>query len=249
MVRLASVIGLAALLGTIAGAVHHVRVARARAAAARMLPAERDALELRVPHAQGAITLDGDTGRRRVAPCYLPARELSVSSDGVNAARPHSEARFVWGDGHLYVEFYAADQDIHANHETADGPVWESDSFHLVLSDGKTEHSFDVSPLGTLTDGERSAAAAVPGSPRPFDYAWNSGAHISHEIDGTPNRTDDDDEEWVIEMAIPFDALGLAGVSGEKLGASIRRCDTLKSGVRSCGSWGDGEKKGLLVLE
>jgi Carbohydrate family 9 binding domain-like len=211
------------------------------------LPTGASALELPVTHAQGSITLDGDTDD----PGWQGAVARTggfVDADGA-LARPHTEAKVAWGDGYLYVELYAADQDIHASHEVADGPVWESDSFHLVFSDGTTEHSFDVSPLGTLTDGERKVAVAAPGSPRPFDYRWNSGAHVSHELDGTPDRSGDEDEEWVIEMAIPFDALGLAGQKGERIGLSMHRCDQLKSGQRSCGSWGEGDRRGVLVLE
>jgi hypothetical protein len=206
------------------------------------------ALELRVPHARGAITLDGDTDDPgwRMDPARTGA---FVSADGVSLARPHSEAKLAWGDGHLYVELYAADQDIRATHEVADGPVWESDSFHLVFGDGATQRSFDLSPLGTLTDGERRVGPQTPGAARPFDYGWTSGAHVSHELDGTPNHPEDEDEEWVIEMAIPFEALGLTGAKGERIDLSMRRCDVGKTGERSCGSWGEGERRGRLVLE
>ncbi len=205
------------------------------------------ALELHVPHAQGSIVLDGDTDD----PGWqgdVARTGAFVDTDGATA-RPHTESKLAWGDGYLYVELYAADQDIHANHEVADGPVWEGDSFHLVFSDGALEHSFDLSPLGTLTDGVRPAVAAAPGSPRPFDARWNSGAHVSHEIDGTPNAPADDDEEWVLEMAIPFDALGLEGKRGERIELAMHRCDTPKGGGRVCGSWGEGGRRGVLVLD
>jgi hypothetical protein len=216
-------------------------------AAAAGLPSGDEALELVVPHVVGDITLDGDTddsGWRG------PTGRTGafVGADGQDA-RPHSEARFAWGDGHLYVELYAADEDIHASHETPDGPVWNGDAFQLVFSDGVNERAIDVSALGTLTDGTRPAHAKTPGAPRPFDYAWSSGAHVSHEIDGTPNDGADMDEEWVIEMAVPFDALGIAGRKGDRVALSIRRCDTLKSGQRSCGTWGQGEHRGVLVLD
>ena len=205
-------------------------------------------LTLRVPHAKGAVTLDGDTDD----PGWHndPARTGAfLGADGVSLARPHSEAKLVWGDGHLYVELYAADQDIRATHETPGGPVWQSDSFHLVFSDGVKEHSFDVSPLGTLTDGERAIDGHAPGAAKPFDYRWNSGAHVSHELDGTPNHPDDQDEEWVIEMAIPFEALGLTGAKGESLDLAMRRCDDTKTGAHSCGTWGAGEHRGRIVLD
>jgi hypothetical protein len=217
-----------------------------RPAWAKPLPSGEGALELRVPHARGAITLDGDTDD----PAWQsgPARTSAFMGATGEAARPHSEARFVWGDGHLYVMLYAADDDIHAAADAPDGPVWQSDAFHLVFSDGVTERSFDLSPLGTLTDGARPAVAPA-GAARPFDYRWNSGAHVSREIDGTVNANDDEDEEWVLEVAIPFEALGLKGRSGERVALTMRRCDTPKAGARTCGTWGAGERRGVLVLE
>ena len=72
-------------------------------------------------------------------------------------------------------------------------------------------------------------------------------------MDGTPNKSSDNDEEWLIEMAIPLGALGLKGEKGERIGVSVRRCDTLHSGARVCGSWGyggaDGERRGVLVFD
>jgi hypothetical protein len=235
----------ACIVLVIACATYGVR--RALVARGRVPIVPANAIVLAVPHAKGAITLDGDTDD--LGWQLDPARTGAfVTADG-ESARPHTEAKLVWGDGHLYVELYAADQDIRAVAPTPDGPVWERDSFHLVFSDGVTERSFDLSPLGTLTDGLRQAAGRAPGAAAPFDYRWNSGAHVSHEVDGTPNVPGDDDEEWVIEMAIPFEALGLSGHPGDRIGLSMHRCDTTKTGDRVCGSWGEGERRGVIVLE
>jgi len=203
--------------------------------------------ELHVPHPHGPIVLDGDMDD----PGWLNgcARTGAFVTAGGDQVRPYSEARFLYGDGVLYVGLYAADEDIHAKLEGLDAPVWTEDSFHVVFSDGTTEHSFDVSPTGTLADGERRVGAVGPGGTHPFDFRWNSGAHVSHEMDGTPNKSTDNDEEWLIEMAIPLEALGLSGQKGERIGVTVRRCDTLRAGVRSCGSWGDGEKPGVLVFD
>ncbi len=204
--------------------------------------------ELHVPHERGNIVLDGDMDD----PGWLKksARTSAfVGADGVTAARPYSEARLVWGDGFLYVALYAADEDIRAKQEGLDAPVWLDDSFHLVFSDGAVERSFDVSATAVLADGERKVGVTAAGGARPFDYRWSSGAHLSREIDGTLNKPDDEDEEWGIEMAIPFEALGMKGEKGEKILFSAHRCDTPHSGVRSCGSWGEAAAHGLLTLD
>ncbi len=240
---LAALAGLALAVGGVWGA-RYVATSHARPAPAALSGA---VLELRVPHAKGNIVLDGDMDD----PGWLreSARTNAfVGPDGVSPARPYSDARFVWGDGYLYIALYAADEDIHATQSGPDAPVWLDDSFHFVLSDGSTERSFDVSPTGAFADGTRAAGPGGKGS-GPFDFRWESGAHVSHELDGTPNQPGDFDEEWVIEMAVPFDALGLRGQKGERVGFAVHRCDTPRSGVRSCGSWGEGDRRGVLVLD
>ena len=220
-------LGVGALAGARIGASH----ARSRAPATRLL----------VPHAEGAIALDGDMDD----PGWLHATARTgafLGPDGV-AARPYSDTRFVWGDGHIYLALYASDEDIRATRAEQDAPLWLDDAFHLVFADGKWERAIDVSPLGTLTDAIRAA-----GSQGPFDYAWSSVAHVSHELDGTPNNPSDEDEEWVLEMAIPFESLGLEGKRGEQISLTIRRCDTPKHAKRVCGAW-NGDDGGVLVLD
>jgi hypothetical protein len=143
----------------------------------------------------------------------------------------------VWGDGHLYFSLYAADEDIRSGATEHDGPVWLDDSFRLVFTLADGERAIEVSPRGVVTDAKRSPGGA-------WDYGWESGVHVSPEVDGTVNNPKDSDEEWVIEMAIPFDALGLNGERGETVAFSVRRCDTPKSGARVCSTW-----QGVLGLE
>lgn len=241
--RLLAGLGVALAVGVVVGA-RTIATSRAKPPAAILVGA---VTELHVPHAKGAIVLDGDMDD----PGWLreSARTNAFTGADGEPARPYSDARFVYGDGVLYVGLYAADEDIRAKQEGLDAPVWTDDSFHLVFTDGTTEHSFDLSPTGTLADGERKVGSVGPGGTHPFDFRWNSGAHVSHEMDGTLNHPGDDDEEWLIEMAIPLDALGLKGERGERIGVAVHRCDTFHTGVRSCGSWGEGERRGVLVLE
>ena len=52
--------------------------------------------------------------------------------------------------------------------------------------------------------------------------------------DGTLDKPDDYDEEWVIELAVPLASLGAA-----PLAVSAKRCDTPKDGHVRCGEWHD----------
>jgi hypothetical protein len=232
-----SATGLAIVAGVVTGARF---IAPSRAGVSSVAPPSVTGFELHVPHAAGPIFLDGDMDD----PGWLKESARTnafVTAEG-EPAHPYSDARLVWGDGHLYVTLYAADEDIRATRTKTDEPLWLEDAFHLVFTNGRTERAIDVSPLGTITDGSRTDGGA-------FDYAWESGAHVSREADGTLNDPSDDDEEWVIEMAIPFESLGLEGARGERIGFAAHRCDTPKRSGRICASWGEGTTRGVLILD
>jgi len=197
---------------------------------------------LRVPHLPGSVTLDGDTddpgwtrppGPARTGPFLMP--------DG-SEARPYSNARLLWGDGHLYLALYASDEDIETRTTQADGPLWLDDSYRVTFRRPGVEYVIEVSPTGVVSDAIRKPGGA-------WDYSWNSGVHVSPERDGTINDPSNMDEEWVIEMAVPFESLGMEGEPGESIGMELRRCDTPKGAPRVCRSWGEGEEKGRIVLE
>jgi hypothetical protein len=183
---------------------------------------------LRVPRTASEPVLDGDLDEA----IWTGA----AARTGPIGTRPFSEARFAWHEDALLVGLYAADENITSRVRDADGPVWLDDAFRLVFTtDDGTETAIDLSPSGVVTDAQRKGGA--------FDYAWQSGARVGHELDGTANDPRDDDEEWVLEMALPRRPLGLA--PGARIHLSIRRCDTPRGArQRGCAAW-----QGDLVLE
>jgi hypothetical protein len=217
--------------------VRQVFAHRAAAKAALRPPVPTAELILGVPHLPGSITLDGDTDDPGWTRPPGPARTGPFRLNTGEEARPYTSARMLWGDDHLYLDLYAADEDIQTRTDTPDGPLWLDDSFRLVFSRAGAEYLIEVSPKGVVTD-------AIRHGDGPFDYTWSSGAHASPELDGTVNKPGDMDEEWAIEMAVPFESLDLKGESGERIGLSIKRCDTPKKSARVCSTW-----EGSLVLQ
>ncbi|MDP9148989.1 MAG: hypothetical protein M3O36_03470, partial [Myxococcota bacterium] len=189
---------------------------------------------LRVPHLSGTIVLDSDTDDPGWTSPSGPARTGAFAGDDGLAARPYSDARLVWGDGHLYLALYAADEDIESTPDEPGRPVGLGDSFRLAFfrEDDGEQLWIDVSPTGSVSGSRRPRSA-------PADLTWRSGAHVSQEIDGTLNDATDDDEEWVIEMAVPFESLGMSGRVGESIGFAVSRCDKPKNEERRCAGWGD----------
>ena len=218
-------------------------VARYRASHRDHGPPWPGAVEAHVPHLQGMITLDGDADDPGWQGPSMRTGAF-VGTDGLSPVHPYSEARILWGNGFLYLNLYAADEDIRALGKTPDSLAPDEDAFHLVFTDRTTERILDINALGVVTDGIRARGESTPP-----DRSWTSEAHVSHELDGTPNKPGDNDEEWVLEVAIPFESLGLSGRAGERIGLSMDRCDTPHGGKRVCGSWGETGQRRILVLD
>jgi hypothetical protein len=151
----------------------------------------------------------------------------------------------VWGGDYLYLALYAADEDIESHVDTPDGPVGLEDAFRVVFEQPGVEYAIEVSPNAVISDSIRRGGGE-------WDLSWNSGAHASREIDGTVNDPKNMDEEWAIELAVPFSSLGLKGEPGETVGMTLGRCDSPKHSPRVCAAWGERTKEGVtgrIVLE
>jgi len=117
--------------------------------------------------------------------------------------RPHTETRATWNGSALYLLFYAGDEDL------------EGDDFmgaELIGGNGKTI-TFKVSPNGRI-DGPIEIQAGV-------------------DRDGTVADAGDDDEEWLVEAAIPWSLLGRA----DEVKARFSREDKPKDAAKRTLLW------------
>ncbi len=194
--------------------------------------------ELRAAHTANTVRIDGETDELD----WQRAGRTGALACHAGSVCPHAELRVMWGGGMVYLALYAADVDIVSPAIAADSPVWLGDHFHLVFGDRGQERILDLSPRGVVTD-------AAGGAGRARDFGWQSGAKVGTDVDGTIDRSDDEDEEWSLEVAIPLDRLGLQGRTGERLPVSIRHCDVSRGAAQRCSSWGDTTGAGTLVLE
>lgn len=134
-----------------------------------------------------------------------PARTGPFTDATGAQAAPHSEARFLRDDHDLYIALYAADEDIRA-----------SDEFVVELGSGRRRSTLHVTAGGALNP-------AI------------AGARVAVDVDGTVDEPSDDDEEWVVEAAIPLTAVPFGRTGTVNL--QISRCDVTKDHIRRCGVW------------
>lgn len=144
-----------------------------------------------------------------------------------------------------------------------DEPDWSKTAFRRVFADAKGEQARPFSELRLLHDdhalyvglyaadehiqtgeffelqlGPLALHADSTGKITPA----TPGVQAAIDRDGTLDNPKDDDEEWVLEIAIPLAATGLG--SGAYQPVRAARCDTPKDGIERCGAW-----SGKLALD
>jgi hypothetical protein len=203
-------------------------------------PARPQTPALAVPRIHGPLKIDAELDGKKA--WEAEAGDTQNFKDDAGAGMvPYTEAKARWGDGKLYLLLYAGDLDLQGTVRKHDGPVERDDAFRLELGAGDEVRTLSVSVLGTVAD----ALCRRTPTGRACDSTWESHAQVAVDRDGTLNKIGDNDEEWVVEMAIPMTALGLPHAGpGTRVPLAIRRCEVGHGyGRQHCGGWG-----GELVL-
>jgi hypothetical protein len=206
-------------------------------------------VELHAPRVEHAIAIDAEMDGKKVWESEAGSTGVFKDSRGIGMV-PYTEAKVRWGERMLYFWLYAGDLDLEGSVTDPDGPVELDDSFHIELAPDDRVYTIEVSVLGTLADAVCTGTLGAAASERHCDAHWQSRASVAVDRDGTLNRVGDNDEEWIVEMAIPLSSLGMerAG-AGTRIPFAIRRCDVGARGPGACGSFGMGEPRGEIVLD
>jgi hypothetical protein len=207
--------------------------------------AEAGAATLHVPRAPGPIAINAETEGKPV--WNGEVGNTGNLKDGAGQGMvPYTQAKVRWDDGNLYFMLYAGDLDLEGLITRPDVPLDGDDSFRLEFESGAQVRVVAVSVRGAVYDAicDRTKEAGA------CDTVWRSGAKVAVDTDGTLNHIGDNDEEWVVEMALPFAALGIARPApGLRIPVSIRRCEVGHDGVHACGGWATGTRRGELILD
>lgn len=155
-----------------------------------------------------------------VSRLIIPQVAAPISIDGeLDEVAWHSPARtgpFTDATGNTAAPYSEArllrdDQFVYLALYAADEDIRSTDAFVVTFSSPRGHATLRFSPKGPGTD-----------------------------VDGTVDAPADDDEEWLVESAIPLAKIPFG--SDGSVTASITRCDVTKDHVRRCGSW-----RGTLV--
>lgn len=190
------------------------------------MPAALHPLDLRVTKVDKPLKIDGKWTEHAWP---KSARTGAFKDAKGRMARPWSEARFLWDARYLYVGLHAGDLYIRANVHEHDGPVFTDDSFRVKIrpAHGESVYEIDCNALGVITD------ARISG--KKIDLSWESRAIAAVDYDGTINDDTDFDEEWFVELAIPWKGLGMTPKPGLRFSIAITRCDVPVTKYKDCG--------------
>lgn len=158
---------------------------------------------------------------------WLSAERIGFA-DLVTASKPGlvSTARMMWDDDCLYLAFQFADTNIWARITERDVPLQEdfkayTENFAKLYldpdGDGRNYTEMHFSPSGAINDKwqsvpwkkeAREACHIQADESSKAHWKWNcDGMRSAVAIQGTLNQPNDTDQEWVVEVAIPFASL------------------------------------------
>jgi hypothetical protein len=159
------------------------------------------------PRALAAPTIDGAGGD----PAWeaAPVTHLVDVEDltGETVFPRSTEVRMLWDDEALYLLFELVDPDVWSTFTNRDDQIWQQEVVEIFIDpdgDGVDYAEIEVNPLGTLFDLILSRPWADGGQ----GFAgWDPDVTHAVGIAGTVNDDTDEDEGWVVEIALPWTAL------------------------------------------
>ncbi len=118
-----------------------------------------------------------------------------------------TEAKLLWDDQYLYVGFKAYDKDIWSYLTEHDSPTCHEDVLEVFVkpyADKDPYYNFEINAINTVYD----ACNLKRGAGGSDHHRWSMwdcmGLKSAVFIKGTLNDSDDVDEYWQLEVAIPF---------------------------------------------
>ncbi len=140
-----------------------------------------------------------------------PARWYLAGTDKPPASL--TEAGLLWSDSCLYARYKAYDRDIFALHTERDSRTCEDDVLELFFKTdpkGEAYYNFEINALGAVYDAYQPRRSFAGGDHR--WSRWNSeGLKAAVCVKGTLNDPSDEDEYWILQLALPFRDLEIPG--------------------------------------
>ena len=207
-------------------------------------PLGRTLISHEIPFTNAEITIDGKLDDQAWATAKAVDYQFTW---GIEGNKENTQAKLLWDDEYLYVAFDCEDGYIWAEHTERDSPVYRDDCVEVFTSPNpdQIEKYFNIE----MNVNAASLDAYHPEGPGSKEE-WDPAIQVATSFNGTKNNDDDFDQNWTLEVAIPFSAFeGVAKhippKDGDEWRLNLNRLGGKTNNNRSQWSAGDPENPGF----
>ena len=166
-----------------------------------------------VPKLRATIAIDGELDEA----VWAKAAVIGpfVQADGSGPERERTLVRAWYDDTALYLGWTCTDDDIRATFTARDSKFWEEEVAEFFITRRELGRYFELqwNPLGGVFDAIIDNTLDEHGVSKGIKGDWSftaKGMKSAVKLRGTPANSNDKDELWQVEVAIPFADLGEA---------------------------------------
>lgn len=150
---------------------------------------------------------------------------VDISGEGFPKPRFDTKAKMLWDDYYLYVAAVLEEPNLWAYLQNHDDIVYNDPDFEVFINPTGDAHNYfeiEVNAIGTVFD--LSLENAYRAKQRPFiQFQYNTpGLKTGIQRMGTLNNANDTDRGWIVEMAIPREAIAAEFDNYLKAGSYLR---------------------------
>jgi hypothetical protein len=187
---------------------HFATVAAEKSTNLKSLPAPKRVV---VPKLHGPVTVDGELSEE----VWTKAAVLSpfFQNDGSGPEREKTAVRIWYDETALYLGWTCTDSDIQATFPARDSKFWEEEVVELFVTSETLDRYFELqwNPLGGVFDAIIDNNLDQQRVSTNFTGDWGFTAKAMKSaamVKGTVGNSNDKDEMWQVEVALPFTDLG-----------------------------------------
>ncbi|HEY4104534.1 MAG TPA: carbohydrate-binding family 9-like protein [Polyangiaceae bacterium] len=157
---------------------------------------------------------------------------IDVRSGAPNTAFPvNGDVKVMWNDEGIYVGFSIADTDIIGGFKKGDKDphLWTKDTVEMMVDpdgdgDNKDYYEIQINPQNLVFDSQFDDYNQPKTEPNgPYGHQeWSANLKSAVSLDGTVDKSDDEDRGYTIEALIPWKSFGKAAKLPPEPGSSWR---------------------------
>ncbi len=203
-------------------------------AARPAVPSTTGVPELRVDKLEKGtkITIDGKLDEAAWKTAVTAGPFVDVKTGGPNTTFPvNGSVKVLWDDTHMYLGFDVKDPDVVGGFDkkAKDPHLWTKDAVEIMIDpdgdgDNKDYYEIQINPQNLVFDtrfDEYNKPKTEPDGP--FGHQdWSANLKSAVTVNGTLDKSEDKDEGYVVEVAIPWKSFDKARQAPPKVGDTWR---------------------------